>query len=194
MRTRLFQVLLSTAVTLALVFAVVALVTVANPMAPADRALADGLGGILGQQKFTPLIAGTTRYTTSVIYSSAAYVGNYGSVQIMAANTVTGSQVITVTPQFSLQDVTCSNVTQWYSATSYLPYQPYSIVSSATTVTETVGAWSTTPVVEQFTVAGSNVGQREVSATGTCFRAMVQFGNAGQSYTPTLVIRALNRN
>jgi hypothetical protein len=107
---------------------------------------------------------------------------------------VTGSQIITVTPQFSLQDVGCSAVTQWFTPTTYMNYQPYSVSSNSNTITETVGPWQAAPVVEQFTVTGSNVAQREVSAGGTCFRAKIEFSNAGQSYTPTLVIRALNRN
>ena len=157
-------------------------------------AQADSLGGIIGSNLYAPVLDGRRGYTTSVTYSSAVGMAGFGSVQIMLNSVVTGSQTITVTPQFSMQDLPCASVSQWFSSTTYMPYQPYSIVSSATTVTESVGAWTTTPVIDQFSVTRSGVAQREVSAQGQCLRVRLEFSNAGQVYTPTVAVRALNRN
>lgn len=194
MKKNAFQAILSLGVAVALIAAVFALVAVANPLTPAQRASADSLGGIINQQKYPALLAGTQAYTTTPKYSSAVYVDGWGSVNVMVANVVTGSQTITVTPQFSLQDAACTSVTQWFTATSYMAYQPYSVSSNSNTITETVGPWQMTPVVEQFTVTGSNVAQREFSVPGTCMRVRLEFSNAGQTYTPTVIIRTIDRN
>ncbi|CAG0933608.1 hypothetical protein TFLX_03129 [Thermoflexales bacterium] len=156
-------------------------------------AKADGLGGVINESLYAPLLSGQ-RYTTSLTYSNPADVSGFGSVQIMLSAVVTGSQVITLTPQFTLQGVACAAVTQWYSATSYIYYQPYSISTSSTTITETVGAWQETPVIEQFSLTGSGSKAREISIQGRCMRVQLAFSSSGQSYTPTVVIRALDRN
>jgi hypothetical protein len=157
-------------------------------------ARADGLGGVIVSNVYPPLLSGTTRYTTSQVTSLTANTASYGSVQIMLRNVVTGSQTITVTPQFSLQDVPCASVSQWFTATTYQYYQPYSIATSSTTLTETIGAWQATSIAEIFTVVGSNTAAREIGIQGQCMRVHLSFSNPGQAYTPTLVIRALNRN
>ena len=192
MKTRLFVKSILSTVTVAVMalIAVMALVAVGNP----QSASADTPGGILVQQKFAPLLSGTVAYTTSPKYSATAYVAQYGSVNVMVADVVTGSQTITVTPQFSLQDAPCGSVTQWFTATDYVNYQPYSVSTSSTLVTETLGAWQALPMVARFTIMGSNVGEREFSAQGTCMRVKIDFSDTNQSYTPTVIIRALNRN
>jgi hypothetical protein len=162
--------------------------------ASSHPAQADELGGVTGSSLFPPVLDGRRGYTTSVTYSSAVYVAGFGSAQIMLNSIVTGTQTITVTPQFSLQDLPCASVTQWFTSTTYQYYQPYSIATSSTTLTETIGAWQGTPITELFNVSGSTVGSREISTKGQCMRVMLTFSKAGQSYTPTLVIRALNRN
>jgi hypothetical protein len=162
------------------------------PTVPPARA--DGLGGVIGEANFAPLLDGTRRYTTSLSYSNPVDLKGFGSVQIMLNAVVTGSQTITVTPQFSLQPVACSAVTQWFTATTYLYYQPYSIATSSTTLTETIGAWQATPIIDLFTVTGSRTVGREISIQGQCLRVQLQFSNSGQAYTPTIVVRALDRN
>jgi hypothetical protein len=190
------QTALSATMTVALLIAVAALLSMANPTASIQTASAEGgpIGGVINENQYAPLLAGTTRYTTSLVYSPPAVTKGFGSVQIMLNSIVTGSQTITVTPQFSLQGTACPSVTQWFSATTYLYYQPYSIATSSTTLTETIGAWQATPLIEQFVLTGPGTKGREVSIQGQCMRLQLQFSNPGQSYTPTLVIRALNRN
>lgn len=192
MNNKTNTVLLAVLVTLVGLMALGGLTGGPSSMVPTARA--DALGGIVGSNLYAPVLDGRHGYTTSVTYSSAVGMAGFGSVQIMLNSVVTGSQTITVTPQFSMQDLPCASVTQWFSSTTYLPYQPYAIVSSATTVTESVGAWMTTPVIDQFSVTQSGVAQREVSAQGQCLRVRLEFSNAGQVYTPTVAVRALNRN
>lgn len=193
MKTRFFQAALSAAMTIVLVMAISAMGAVANQAMAVKPASADGMGGILGESQYAPLLTGTVRYTSSLAYSPAASVQGWGSVQIMLSSVVTATQIVTVTPQFSLQGVACSAITQWFTATKYLYYQPYSIATSSTTITETIGAWQATPVIEQFVQTGSGANSREISIGGQCMRVQLQFSNPGQSYTPTLVIRALDR-
>jgi hypothetical protein len=188
--------LLKSTLTALLVMVVLALVVAIAPGRSPDVASvqASGLNNLISSNVYPPLLTGTTRYTTSQVTSPAVSIASYGDVQIMLKSVVTGSQTITVIPQFSLQDVSCASVTQWFTSTTYQSYQPYSIASNGTTITETVGAWQGTPVDEIFNVSGSNVGSREISTKGQCMRVLLKFSNAGQSYTPTLVIRAVNRN
>jgi hypothetical protein len=162
--------------------------------ASSHPAQADGLGGVTGSSLFPPVLDGRRGYTTSVTYSSAVYVAGFGSVQIMLNSIVTGTQTITVTPQFSLQDLPCASVSQWFTATTYMYYQPYSVATNSNTVTETVGPWTAAPVNDEFALTRSGVVQREISAQGQCLRVVLSFSKPGQTYTPTVVIRALNRN
>lgn len=150
--------------------------------------------GLAGRGNVETLLGGTTGYTTAVIYSGAIDARAWGSVQVMAAAQMTSTYTLTVTPQFSLQNLPCGSVTQWFTSTSYLPYQPYSVSSNSNTITETVGAWTYMAVNDAFTVSGSNVGMREVPGNGVCFRAMVEFSAPGKTYTPTLLFRGTNRN
>lgn len=149
-------------------------------------------GGIVGGGQPATLLNGTQGYTTAVNYSAALDTKFYGSVQVAVG--IVGTDTITVTPQFALQDINCANATQWFTSSQYMPYQPYSIVSSATTVTESVGAWTTTSVTDQFSVVGGNVGSREMAGNGICFRVMLSKVAAGSRYTPTVIARPLNRN
>jgi hypothetical protein len=189
------NLLKSTLTALVVIVLLLAIVALLPGRAPAiETAQASGLNGIIGSSVYPPLLNGTTRYTASLVTSPAVSIASFGEVQIMLKSVVTGTQTITVTPQFSVQDIACASVTQWFTSTTYMPYQAYSIVSSATTVTESVGAWTTTPLLDQFSVSGPNVAAREISVQGQCMRVQLAFSNAGQSYTPTLTIRALNRN
>jgi hypothetical protein len=174
-------------------------------------------GGLINASVYPPLLTGATRYTTSLVTSPAVSIASYGDVQIMLSNVVTGSQTVTVTPQFSLQNLACASVTQWFTATTPTTYQPATMGTISSTVTITSGlavsgtliTTNTTTITatmlsagtpvsvalpDVFAVTGSGADAREINVQGQCLRVQLAFSNAGQSYTPTLTIRALNRN
>jgi hypothetical protein len=183
--------IINLATVVALCLTCLALAATAMPLRTAQADLGSGLSGkALAPQT----LESGSRYTVTSRFTPSAYVGDYGAVQIMAANSVTASQVLTITPQFSIQDGLCTASTLWFTSTSYLPYQPYSIVSNQTTVTESVGNFNTAPLSDQFTATGSDIVGREVSVQGRCLRLKLDWSNPGQAYTPTILIRALNRN
>lgn len=158
-------------------------------------AMADGLGGIFGQNLFPAVRSGLTSYTTTTAYSDPINVQYYGSVQIAVSNATTSTGLLTITPQFNaLQSAACAFTTGWYTATHYMDYQPYSVASNGTTITETVGAWTATPVLEQLGITGANSVAREISAQGSCVRLMFTWSLSGTPYTPTANIRGINRN
>lgn len=222
MNTRWVRVLIAVVAVLAMLTAVSVAVNTAAP------AQADGSpsGGITGASNAVTVLDGTTAYTVGV-NSDAFEARYYGSMQVMAAVDMTGTQTITVTPQFSLQNLPCGQVTQWFNATSYVSYQP----AAATTVTATEPAtatetiatglevsgtlvttttnWITTTnwftsslapgdltraaLSDLFTLTGSGTAQREVDSGGLCFRASLTWSNSGETYTPTIVVRGVNR-
>jgi hypothetical protein len=149
-------------------------------------------GGIIGGGQPITLMNGTRGYTTSINYSSPLEAKFYGSIQVAVA--IVGTGVVTVTPQFSLQEPPCSQATQWFTSTTYIPYQPYSIATSSTTLTETIGAWEKVAVKDKFSVSAGNVGFIETAGSGTCFRVMLTYSAAGSTFTPTVIGRPLNRN
>jgi hypothetical protein len=245
------NLLKSTLTALVVIVLLLAIVALLPGRAPAiETAQASGLNGLTGSSVYPPLLNGTTRYTTSLVTSPAVSIASFGEVQIMLSNVVTGSQTVTVTPQFSLQNLACANVTQWFTATSLSTYQPSAmgtitstanitsalnvasstisntavvtsglaisgtlITTNTTTITVTLtggtlytttngvtltmlsaGAPSLIALPETFSITGSGSDAREISVQGQCLRVQLEFSNAGQSYTPTLTIRALNRN
>lgn len=175
---------------LILAIAALALMLAAHDAPPAQ---AEGIpGGIVGGGVPLTMMNGTRGYTTALNYSDPIETKFYGSVQVAVAIVGTGS--VTVTPQFSLQEPPCSKATLWFTSTKYVPYQPYSISTSSTTITETIGAWENVAVPDRFNVSANNVGFMETSGSGTCFRVRLQYSSAGSTFTPTVIGRALNRN
>lgn len=150
---------------------------------PQGTAQADRGGGLLLRASPTTLASGATSYTTSANTSLAALnVFDYGSIQIQASVDVTGSQVITFTPQFSNQpSVNCSAVTTWFTATAPLIFATSNITAT------------TSFVNESFSITGDGTGGREVPTQGRCFRLSMDFSAAGQVYTPTVYVRPVNR-
>lgn len=167
-----------------LVFALaLALGLLAFSLLPQGAAQADRGGGLLLKASPTTLAAGATSYTTTANTDLAELnVFDYGSIQIQASVDVTGSQVITVTPQFSNQpSVNCSAVTTWFTATAPL-------VFAASNLTAT-----TSFVNESFSITGDGTGGREVPTQGRCVRLSIDFSAPGQVYTPTVFVRPVNR-
>jgi hypothetical protein len=146
-------------------------------------ASADPGGGLLSKPAPTTLASGATSYTTSSNTSLPALnVFEYGSIQVQATVDVTGSQVLTVIPQFTNQpSVNCAVATGWFTAT-----QPLVFATSDITPT-------TSFVNESFTITGDGSAAREVPTQGRCFRLMLDFSAAGQVYTPTVYVRPVNR-
>jgi hypothetical protein len=164
--------------------ALLALVSLAlGPVGPVN---ADPGDGLITKSVAQTLAAGATAYTTTNNTALNTFnIANYGAVQIHVANVVTSTQVLTVVPQFSNAPLSasgsCSSVASWFTATTPLVY-------AASNITPTLGVVDTS-----FTVTASGVAGREVPVLGQCFRIKLDFSAAGQSYTPTVYIRAVNR-
>ncbi len=160
-----------------------ALVLLSVSLLPQGTAQADRGGGLVSKPAPTTLASGATSYTSAVNTSlTPLNVFDYGSIQIHATVDVTGSQVITVVPQFSNQpSVNCAVATNWFTATVPL-------VFATSNVTPT-----TSFVNESFTITGDGSAAREVPTQGRCFRLQLNFDSAGQVYTPTVYVRPVNR-
>ncbi len=178
---------LLTAVVLVLVLATVLPLAAGQPV---PAALADGTG-IIKPVKLQTLANGTIGYSVtspiSSLYSSTAYVGDFGAVQFQIAASVTGSQVITWTPQFSIQPITgnCNNSTAWFDAVSYTSY------ATATYYAPVVYWW------EQIVFSAKTVGTQQIGfeamTVGQCARLRYEIDAAEVTITPTIYLRALNR-
>lgn len=178
---------LLTAVVLVLVLATVLPLSAGQPV---PTALADG-SGIIKPTKLQTLANGTTGYSVtspiSSLYSSTAYVGDFGAVQFQIAASVTGSQVITWTPQFSIQPISgnCNNSTAWFDAVSYTSY------ATATYYAPVVYWW------EQIVFSAKTVGTQQIGfeamTVGQCARLRYEIDAAEVTITPTIYLRALNR-
>jgi hypothetical protein len=179
-------------VTVSVLVVAVVLLGLTVALATSQPARADEGGGITGVSNAVTVLDGATAYTTSV-NSDAFDARYYGSVQVMAVADVTGTQTMTVTPQFSLENVSCSRAAQWFTSTSYIAYQPYSVLTYSGSVTLTLGTPTAVTLPDWFAITGAGVAGREVSNGGLCFRAAVTFSDEGQTYTPTIVVRGLNR-
>jgi len=185
----------------------VALGVMALVLGPVGSVSADPDGGIVSKSTARTLAAGATAYTTTGNVSlSTLNVGAYGSLQIQVADVVTDSAVLTVVPQFSNEPAnattgSCSAVTGWFTATEYVPYVAYTVSSQTVTATgilTSATSVSTGSMTEgnnalSFTVTGSQIAGREIPIQGQCFRLKLNYSAAGQTYTPTIYIRAVNR-
>lgn len=183
---------LLTAVVLVLVLATVLPLAAGKPV---PAAVADG-SGIIKPVKLQTLANGTTGYSVtspiSSLYSSTAYVGDFGAVQFQIAAQVTGSQVVTWTPQFSIQPITgnCNNSTAWFDAVSYQTYTttPY----PTATYVSPVPYWWEQVIFSAKTTGAMQVGF-EAQTVGQCVRLRYEIDTAEVMITPTIYLRALNR-
>ena len=172
------------------------------------QAAADPAGGILSRSTARTLAAGATGYTSTTNTAlSTLNVGAYGSLEIQVANVVvTQSMVLTVVPQFSNEPPnattgSCSAVTGWFTATEYVPYVAYTVSSQTVTATGiltsvtsvSTGSLTSSNVNDSFTVTGSQIAAREIPIQGQCFRLKLALDTAGATYTPTIYVRAVNR-
>lgn len=171
-------------------------------------------GGVASHKYQTLTFASANYTSTNAANSTALDVGTYGSIQIQGAFVVSTTSYVTLTPQFSNQPVPCTSVTHWFTATDHGLYTARTDTAATTTsivvvtttnaITSTTATTTTTttaaPTLASTTIqwtstlyAGSNdITAYEVPVMGRCFR--VSIGGAGPYYTPTVYIRALNRN
>lgn len=111
----------------------------------------------------------------------AVYAADYGSAQIDLTLDVTGSQQVTLVPQFSNQPVACASVTQWFTATDYL---------AGVVATNTTGYTAVTPSIA---VTGDASAGREVTVYGRCMRVRLVPTNVNEVFTPTIYVRLIDR-
>ncbi len=177
----------ATAVVLVLILATVLPLASARSV---PAALADG-SGIIRSRQVELLATGATGYSVtspiSPLYTTAGYVGDFGAIQLQIRSEVTGSQVVTWTPQFSNQPLSgnCNNTTQWFDATSYTSY------ATATYYAPIVYWW------EQMIFSAKTQGPQQVGlemqTVGQCVRLRYEIDTAETLITPTVYLRPLNR-
>lgn len=164
-------------------------------------AQADPGGGFVTKANPIVVAAGATGYTATTNLSlTTVNVFDYGAVQIQAGQVVTGAQVLTVIPQFSnAPTLNCGSATSWFTATQYQIYPAYTVASQvvtetgALTTSTSTGSLTTGSVDLSFTVTGSEVVGREIPVSGRCLRLKLSFSAAGNTYTPTIYVRPVNR-
>jgi hypothetical protein len=166
-------------------------------------AQADPGGGFISKASPIVVAAGTTAYTsTPNISLTTVNVFDYGAVQIQVAQVVTGAGVLTVIPQFSnATTLNCSTATPWFTATQYLIYPAYTVASQAITstgvltMTTSTSTGSLTTGISDLSLAvtGSDTVGREIPVMGRCLRLKLLFSASGQTYTPTITVRPVNR-
>jgi hypothetical protein len=172
-----------------------------------------GSDGIVGHKYsgISPMTFASVRYTsTQTANATGVDVGLYGSVEIQTLATVTGTAVVTITPQFSDQPVGCSTVTSWVNAfdEQVIPTSSRTttvVAHSDGTITTTVVLTSTTVdtsgilarqtlsmATSGTVVTGANtIELREFPTQGRCFRVTVQ--STATVFTPTVYLRLVNR-
>lgn len=159
------------------------------------------------------LDAGTSGYTQTTT-SDVATTQYYGTAQIQVHTAVSGTGVITITPQFSNDVGACSSARYWFSAADIMYYpdntststNTVSVVASSdgtitTTVVLTTSSTTTTTTVTgdlksdtisyAFSITGGQDGFREFPVQGRCMR--VQIASNASVFTPTIFARLVNQ-
>ena len=151
------------------VMTIVALVAVMLMVGMADPAGA----GLLRVSSVGPSVVSSAYTQTQTAYSVGTDLGSYGAIEIQThVTSYTSTGTVTVQPQYSNQASTCSNSSVlWANGTSY-------------TYTSTTAA---------------GVGDiREIPLVARCFRVKITFADVltytNNTYTPTIYLRAVNRN
>lgn len=149
---------------------------------------------VIGRQSVT-MLDGATAYTTTT-YTSAYLVGVYGEVALQINDDVSGTNTITVTPQFSMESV-CSSATDWVDAavTAVYPAETASVTVSTlntntlTTTLTTTNALTFDTVDVQFTVTGDDAETVRLAVSGNCMRVKLE---TATTFTPTLYAWLVN--
>lgn len=158
---------------------------------------------VIGYQSVT-MLDGTTAYTTTT-YSSAYLVGGFGEVVLQIHDDVSGTNTITVTPQFSTEGVACSSVTDWVDASTSLAYAD-AASNSATITVSTLNTNTLTTTVASLsggttltygsvdiytTITGDDAAMLSVDTAGRCMRVKL---TTATTFTPTVYAWMVNRN
>lgn len=200
----------------ALVLSVAFVLAVLYAFAPQGEATAES--GI-GYWRRSTIADGTTSYTGTQ-QLGGVYVADYGSVQIQLTSAVSDytTSTVTLTPQFSVDAVDrCSEVTNWFDASAIHLYNAETaeivstqvntttttVITNSSTITQEVGyvvtstTTTATPTLGeatyQFGVTGNGTAGHEVPSVGVCMRVKLSVTNS-DTYTPTVIIRAVDRN
>jgi|GEM_PF-1666036 hypothetical protein len=176
-KTRFYRSLLVILLLLA-----VAYLAVPSAPTPADAA------AVTSYQSLT-LLDGSTAYTTTT-YTPAYLSGGYGQITLQVNNDVSGTNTITITPQFANDLLACSaNNKDWADATVSGVFAGVSTVtvSTTTTITTSPVAFGVLPVYQTLTGDGATlVG---FPTQGRCFRVKL---TTSTTFTPTVYARMEN--
>ena len=190
--------------TLIRVLAVIGLASILIVGGLAVTARADVIGPATDSSILT-LAGGTTPYTNTTVNLTTQNVANFGTVQLHFGIDVTSTQSVTSTLYWSNDPVaTCSSATSFFQGYDYVRELSGDTVTLASeqltttapiTVSTTeahVYAYTTTAVAQQVVQSSDGVTGREYTALGRCLR--VQLTWAGGTFTPTIWLRAVDRN
>ncbi len=172
----------------------VTLMAVIAALWPSTVATADSAGGII-RWKSQTVLSGTQSYMAtdpvSTFETSAVYVGDYGALQYQIAvdvpdDEILGPRIITWTPQFSIQPVgNCDAATAWFDGTVYQAYGDGAYYAPV------VYAWEQSPMSAR--TSGSEIIGFEAATVGACARLKFVIESTGDTFTPTVYLRMLNR-
>lgn len=133
---------------------------------------------------WTSLADGSTSYSATQ-YTPARLSANYASIQVQATNDISATGTFTLTPQFSLDNSTCSGVSNWFEPKWY---DYYVTNGPAATVTPNDGIAETNGDIELIVTNDASEG-RTFEVEGTCTRFKME---GSDTFTPTIKARLLN--
>lgn len=133
---------------------------------------------------WTSLVDGGTAYSVTT-YTPARLSSNYASVQVQVTNDISATGTFTLTPQFSLDGVSCTGVTNWFEPKWY---ELYATNGTTTTVRPNNGIVETSGDLELVVTNDASAG-RTFEVEGTCVRFKME---GSDTFTPTVKARLLN--
>ena len=133
---------------------------------------------------WTSLVDGGISYDATQ-YTPARLSANYASIQVQATNDISATGTFTLTPQFSLDNSTCSGVSNWFEPKWY---ELYATNGTTTTVLPNSGIAETSGDIELIVTNDASEG-RTFEVEGTCTRFKME---GSDTFTPTIKARLLN--
>jgi len=127
---------------------------------------------IVSQQTIT-LLDGETSYTTTMT-TDEIFTTYYANLSLHISNDISGTGNITITPQISLQPVSCSTVSDWTTAT----------VSG---FDATGPEWETSEIT--MTVTNDDNQLISMPTAGRCMRLRIE---SATTFTPTVYVWMVN--
>jgi hypothetical protein len=152
---------------------------------------------VIGYQTVT-LEDGTDVYTTTT-YTLGYLAGSFGEVVLQIHSDISGTETMTVTPQFSSEGVGCRAITNWADATiagvvNTLGAQTVTVSTLNTnTLTTTVGTAASAAVYSVVdvvvTLAGDDSTLLRFNSLGKCMRVKME---SATTFTPTMYAWMVN--